>query len=172
MGRKSGDKSDSLRNKILAVLSKSKASVDDMLKALSQCQSHILSRMATEEIARECGLKLARYTSNQDLEFYYDIHKGRHCVGYISKGWKDPGFRIGDVIRIPERKAGLFQVNAYHILRFCAVRGITMTVEETKDAIEVHMDGVIYSDGFNKNTFTKTLETLNECVEKIRELTE
>jgi hypothetical protein len=32
------------------------------------------------------------------------------------------------------------------------------------------MDGVIYSEGFNKDTFIKTLETLNECIEKAESL--
>jgi hypothetical protein len=31
-------------------------------------------------------------------------------------------------------------------------------------------EGVIYSEGFNKDTFLKTLETLNECVEKAQDL--
>jgi len=30
---------------------------------------------------------------------YYDITRGRHDMGYIAKGWEDPGFRIGDLVR-------------------------------------------------------------------------
>jgi len=45
-----------------------------------------------------------------------------------------------------------------------------MTVEEDKNTITLQMEGVIYSEGFNKDTFLKTLETLNECVEKVQEL--
>ena len=45
-----------------------------------------------------------------------------------------------------------------------------MTVKKTKDSVEIQMDGVIYSDGFNKKTFVSTLETLHECVEKAKEL--
>ena len=45
-----------------------------------------------------------------------------------------------------------------------------MTVKETGDSIDIAMDGIIYSEGFNKGTFKKTLETLNECVEKAEEL--
>jgi hypothetical protein len=45
-----------------------------------------------------------------------------------------------------------------------------MTAEETKDTITLQMEGVIYSEGFNKDTFSKTLETLNECIEKAQEL--
>ena len=36
--------------------------------------------------------------------------------------------------------------------------------------IELHLDGVIYSEGFNRETFMKTLDTLRECVKKVRAL--
>jgi hypothetical protein len=91
-------------------------------------------------------------------------------MGYILKGWEDPGFRIGDLIEMEKQKEELFKANAYEILRFCATNGIVMTVEETKDTITLQMEGVIYSEGFNKDTFLKTLGTLNECVEKTQEL--
>ncbi len=71
---------------------------------------------------------------------------------------------------LEKSKEELFKAKAYEILRFCAINGIVMTVEEDKDTIILQMDGVIYSEGFNKDTFLKILETLNECVEKAREL--
>jgi len=74
------------------------------------------------------------------------------------------------LIEIEKSKEELFKGNAYEILRFCATNGIVLTVEETKDTITLQMEGVIYSEGFNKDTFLKTLETLNECVEKAQEL--
>jgi len=123
-----------------------------------------------ETIVKECGLKLSLFIANDELELYYNLKRGRHDMGYISKGWEDPGFRIGDIIEIPKNKLDSFKANVYNILRFCATNGIGMTVSETKDAVTIHMDGVIYSEGFNKDTFMKTLETLNECVEKAESL--
>lgn len=161
---------DSLRDQIFALLNKKKASFEDALKALSQCEAHIQNRVMVEKIAKECGLKLSRFLSNEELELYYDLKRGRHDIGYISKGWEDPGFRIGDLIEIEKSKEELFKGNAYEILCFCATNGIVLTVEETKDTITLQMEGVIYSEGFNKDTFLKTLETLNECVEKTQEL--
>jgi len=161
---------DSLRDQIFALLNKKKASFEIALKALSQCEAHIRNRMMVEKIAKECELKLSRFVSNEDLELYYDLKQGRHDVGYISKGWEDPGFRIGDLIEMEKSKMDSFKANAYEILRFCATNGIVLTVEETKDTITLQMEGVIYSEGFNKDTFSKTLKTLNECVEKAQEL--
>lgn len=161
---------DSPRDQIFALLNKKRASFEDALKALSQCEAHIRNRMIVEHIARESGLKLSRFLANDELELYYDLKRGRHDMGYISKGWEDPGFRIGDLIEIEKSKEELFKATAYEILRFCATNGIVMTVEEGKDTITLQMEGVIYSEGFNKDTFLKTLETLNECIEKAQEL--
>jgi len=161
---------DSLRVQIFALLNKKKASFEDALKALSQCEAHIQNRVMVEKIAKECGLKLSRFLANNELELYYDLKRGRHDMGYISKGWEDPGFRIGDLIEIEKWKEESFKVNAYEILRFCATNGIVLTVEETKDTITLQMEGVIYSEGFNRDTFLKTLESLNECIEKAKEL--
>lgn len=161
---------DSIRNQIFALLNKKRASFEDALKALYQCEAHIRNRMMVENIAIECGLKLSRFLANDELELYYDLKRGRHDMGYISKGWGDPGFRIGDLVEMEKLKEESFKANAYEILRFCAANGIVITVEEGKDTITLQMEGVIYSEGFNKDTFLKTLETLNECVEKVQDL--
>jgi len=161
---------DSIRDRIFVLLEKKKASFEDALKALSQCEAHIQNRMMVENIATECGLKLSRFLASDELELYYDLKRGRHDMGYISKGWEDPGFRIGDLIDMEKWKEESFKANAYQILRFCATNGIVITVEETKDKITLQMEGVIYSEGFNKDTFLKTLETLNECVQKAQDL--
>jgi hypothetical protein len=45
-----------------------------------------------------------------------------------------------------------------------------MTVQETPTTITIQLDGVIYSEGFNRETFLQTLDSLNVCVEKIHTL--
>ena len=55
-------------------------------------------------------------------------------------------------------------------MKICATNGIGISVEETTDRITLQMDGVIYSEGFNRDTFIKTLGTLHECVQKVRVL--
>lgn len=161
---------DSLRDKIFELLNNSNVPPDEAIKALSQCETHIRNRMMVKTIAKECRLKLSGFLANDELELYYDIKRGRHNMGYISKGWEDPGFRIGEVIDIPKNKIEVLKANVYKILKFCAANGIVMTIEERKDTVEIQMDGVIYSEGFNKDTFMKTLEALNECIEKAESL--
>jgi hypothetical protein len=160
------DNECALRRQVFALLSESKTSVEQDLKVLSQCASHIRNRLLVENLARRCKLKLSGFLINDGLELYYNLSRGRDDMGYVSKGWEDPGFRIGDIISVPRSKAAKFKACLPQIRKFCAVNGIAMTVKRTKESIEIQMDGVIYSEGFNKKTFVSTLDTLHECVEK------
>ena len=164
-------KSNFLRQQVFAVLRDSTTSAEEDLEALSQCAGHIKNRMIVEAIARDCGLTLTGFLTNDALELYYDIRRGRHGLGYIAKGWEDPGFRIGDLVQIGPWEVDAFKAHAAELARFCATRGMAMTlVTKNSMSAEVQLDGVIYSEGFNRVTFQKTLESLNECVEKIHSL--
>jgi hypothetical protein len=163
-------KTNLLRDHILALLNDSTTSVTEDLEALAQCVAHIRNRTIVGGIARECGLTLAGFLTNDALELYYDIKSGRHDLGYISKGWEDPGFRIGDLVEIDPWEADILKANTPDIIRFSATNGIAMTVQETPTTITIQLDGVIYSEGFNRDTFEKTLDSLNACVEKIHTL--
>jgi hypothetical protein len=158
----------SLRTQIFGLLREGTTSAAEDLEALSQCVAHIQDRMLVEGIARECGVTLTRFLTNDTLDLYYDIKRGRHDLGYISKGWEDPGFRIGDTVEIDPWEADAFKAHAAELARFSATRGMAMTlVTRAPMSTEIQMDGVIYSEGFNRDTFEKTLESINACVEEI-----
>lgn len=163
-------KTNPLRDDILVLLVESRTSVTEDLEALSQCEAHIRNRMTVEDIARECGLTLAGFLTNDALELYYDIKRGRHDLGYIAKGWEDPGFRIGDLVEIGCWDADVLKPNSHHIMDFCATNGIGLAIQESASTTTLRLDGVIYSEGFNRDTFLKTLDSLNACVEKIHTL--
>jgi hypothetical protein len=160
------DDSNPLRDRIFEVLRNSSTSVEEDLTALLQCASQIRNRMLVEQTAKECGLKLSGFRTNDDLELYYDLRQGRHDVGYISKGWEDPGFRVGDLVEVPKANIPAVKAQAFNLLKFCATRGVVLTFEQKAGLVEIQMDSVIYSDGFNKKVFEQVLHYLNECVEK------
>ena len=145
-------KSNLLRQQIFELLRESTTSVEEDLKALSQCEAQLRNRCLVGTTARDCGLALTGFLTNDALELYYDIKRGRHEMGYISKGWEDPGFRIGDLVEIDQWEADAFKANANSIMRFCATNGIGATVREAPSIIEIHLDGVLYSEGFNRDT--------------------
>jgi hypothetical protein len=162
--------SNCLRQQVFALLRESPTSAEEDLEALSQCATHIRNRMIVEGIARDCGLSLTGFLTNDGLELYYDIRRGRHNLGFIAKGWEDPGFRIGDLVEVGWWDGDGLKANSHHIMRFCATNGIAMTIQEAPIAITLQLDGVIYSEGFNRETFLQTLDSLNACVEKIHAL--
>ena len=163
-------KSDVLRDSIFSLLRDTATTADEDLAALSQCAAHIRNRRIIGDIARECGLTLAGFLTNDALELYYDIKRGRHDLGYIAKGWEDPGFRIGDLMGIGWWDADVVKANTTQIMHVCATNGIGITIQERPLTIELQLDGVIYSNGFNRETLRQTLDSLNACVGKIESL--
>lgn len=159
-----------LRNQIFALLNKKKTSADAALKALTQCQTHIRNRIVIEEIGKECGVTLSGFRAGEHLELCYDMKRGRHDVGYISKGWDEPGFRVGEMVEVPKWKNADMKEHLYALLTYCATRGVTVTIEEKETSIEMQLDSVIYMEGLNKRVFEQVLHYLQECVEKAHEL--
>jgi len=134
--------------------------------------TYLPSKPLVEQTAASCKIELSRFLSNEHLELYYDMSRDGIDLGYISKGRKDPGFRIGDLIEIPRFREPIFTAVAARIRSLCASNGLGMTVNESEDTVEIQMDAVIYADGFNKKTFRQTVETVHECAEKVRKMLE
>jgi len=159
-----------LRPKIFAMLTDSDASMEQCLKVLSQCAAHIQNRQLIEKTAAACKLTLSGFVTDDALELYYDLTRGREELGYIAKGWDDPGFRIGDLVQIPKGQSAQTKTLVTRIRKLCATNGIGVTIAKTADSIDIQMDAVIYSEGFNRATFKKTLDTVCECVDKIKNM--
>lgn len=117
-------------------------------------------------------MKLSDFECGKDLELYYNVKRGTQQMGYIFKGWEDPGFRIGDIIEVPKDRAAKCKAAAAQIRKLCAVNGLGVTIERSRGALEIALDGVIYSEGFNKKTFKQTIETLNEVVQQVKQMIE
>jgi len=164
------NKGEVLRAQIFALLNKEKISADLALKVLAQCQSHVRNRIILGGIGKECGVTLSGFVTNEHLELYYDLKQEGHDVGYISKGWDDPGFRIGDLVKVPRWENADMNEHLLALLTFCATQGVGMSIEEKKEIIKIQFDSVIYSEGLNKRIFEQVLHHMQECVEKAHEL--
>lgn len=164
------DPEEALRYHIFALLNESGTSGEQDLKVLRQCASHIQNKYLVEQIARACKMKLADFGCGKDIELYYNVKRGAQEIGYICKGWEDPGFRIGDVIEVPKDRAAQCKAATAQIRKLCAVNGLGVTIEKSGGARTISLDGVIYSEGFNKKTFKQTIETVIEVVQQIRQM--
>lgn len=164
------NKGEVLRTQIFALLNKKKVPPELALNILTQCQSHVRHRIMIEGLGKECGVRLSGFLTNEHLELYYDLKQGRHDVGNISKGWDDPGFRVGELVYVPKWNSADMKEHLYTLLTFCATQGVAVTIEEKEKFIEIQFDSVIYSEGLNKRVFKQVLHHLQECVEKAHEL--
>jgi hypothetical protein len=109
---------------------------------------------------------LSGFRANEHLELYYDLKQGRHDIEYISKGWDEPGFRVGEIVEVPKWNIADMKKHMYTLLEFCATRGVIVTIEEKEKFIEMHLNSVIYLEGLNKQVLEQVLHYLQECVEK------
>lgn len=144
---------------------------DSMSHFLAQFETPVQNRMMVEVAAEVCGLQLSGFLENEDLELYFDITQGGDEIGFIAKGPREPGFRLGDIVTIEKWQEDAFRATTSDILRYCAVSGITATLDKEPDEpYKLFLGAVIYSEGFNPATFSLALEALHDCVERVREL--
>jgi hypothetical protein len=165
-----GSDAQALRRKLVAAMNDAELSAGEKSNALNECRGQIENRGTVEGVAAEAGLTLSHFVTNNALELYYEIKRGRHALGFISKGWDDPGFRVGEVLAFQEFHGVHFIWTGPEIKRYCAINGIGITFEQRGEITEIVLDGVIYTEGFNQTTFRKTLEALNRCVAEIEAL--
>lgn len=111
------------------------------------------------------GCTTTDFLCNEDLELYYDIARDGEEVAFISKGWDDPGFRLGELVTVSADEISRFD----EIKRFCDINGVVMSFQENEDSeYEVTFEQVIYSTGFDGRTFAQALSTIIECSNKLK----
>jgi hypothetical protein len=165
------DDAEILRAKLFRLIEKADAPEPEILMALEQCHSHIQDRLIVEQALRECGLRPTGFKTDRHLELYYDVAHGRREIGYIAKGWDEPGFRVGDMVEISRWKAANLKEHVLGVMKYCADRGVALTVQEhNDDSASLQMDSVIYAEGFNPAVLAKALATITQCAEMAHRL--
>lgn len=158
-----------LRDRIMDIVDEEPASASDKLKTLKQCSSHIQNTIQVSEIIKQNGLSYKKFITNDKLELYYDLVRPEDNtakdLGYIAKGWDDPGFRLGDVINFEDLEESEFRDYINAIYPECANQGIIINAQEEGNGFIMQLEGLIYSKGFNKDTFSQTLQALNDSVD-------
>jgi hypothetical protein len=105
------------------------------------------------------------------LELYYDIEKESREVGYISKGWADPGFRLGETIHVPIENLPAFEESANGILNMCATQGVTFAADSRgEEGLWIDLNTNIYQDGLTASTLDNVLHTLEYTANKIKQM--
>ncbi len=154
-----------LAAEILMTIDDARPSRGVALSALAYCRNQFENRTIVETAVLVSGCRATNFFCNEDLELYYDIAKNGGDVAYISKGWDDPGFRLGETITIAGSKIGCLE----EAKRFCDTNGVVLSFTENEESdYEVMIEQLIYSTGFDGLTFAKALSTLVECSERLK----
>ncbi len=151
---------------VLAGIAQADLESDDALRILAQIARQIANKSTVRAVAAAAGYEAVNFSFNRDLEVYFDLHHGEKDVGYIAKGWADPGFRVGEIVFLPGpvKRTGKWIDD---LRDYCAVHGIAATLEPSADGVEIKLEFVLYSEGFNTAVFAGALDSLRNCRRKV-----
>lgn len=125
-------------------------------------------KQLVEQTAEEIGLKVGGFQTNDELEIYYVISNDKKDICYISKGWGDPGFRVGEYIEI-DKGIPCFKEKFYGIYKACAGNLISVDVSEaTPNKVLLCFQIGLYQKGFNEEVLTEAIDSLEDTLQKIR----
>lgn len=122
--------------------------------------------------ASKLGLQLKRFRTNDKLELYFDIFRDNDekSICCISRGWDDPGYRVGECIRINKDILG-FREKFYKILNICSDNLIAVKVSPLKNNnVGLYLQIGIYQDGFNDKVLCEALDSLIHSLQRIKRL--
>ena len=159
-----------LRRAIYDHLLKSQVSRTMAERILSQCAAGLRDTDLVETVARTAGFVLSGYNADSALEFYYDVKQGERNVGYISKGWTDPGFRIGEFLNFNAEAIQKFRAGSDSILNLCSSQLVSCGARFDHDGLVLDLTIPIYEGGFNAQTMKAAFDHVSKCADTIREI--
>lgn len=135
------------------------------LRALAYCRDQLHNRTLVETAVLVAGCTASGFLWNNELELYFDIAKSGKDVAFISKGWNDSGFRIAEVVQVPSELVARLE----EVKHLCHTNGVVFSVlDPDPSGVEVMLEQVIYSTGFDGRTFSLALSTLIKCSDPIK----
>ena len=159
-----------IRGALLDAAQKMAANPAEAEQLLQQCAGYYHNNRLIQRCADELGLELTNGAANAALQVYYDIQRNGGDWGYLSRGWEEPGFRVGQVLDVPNDKLPEFRQHAERIIRDLAARGIAITIEAEPEGApsQLHLTVNLPAAGFNPNMLLDSLTNLFEATRTIR----
>ncbi len=164
------DGKDDIKRRLNLWIEKQNLTEEETYSALEAILNQRKNIALVKKNAKNAGLKLERFISNKALEIYYDLLKKDRGVGYISKGWTDPGFRVGEYFEL-EKGTPSFKEKFYTIHKLCSGNLISVGVsEKVPGKIGISLEIGIYQDGFTGKVLKSAVETIDETMRKIQQV--
>lgn len=162
---------DAVRNAIFGYLEANNVPADIAIEALCHCVEAIRDAHRLGAIAAEIGVHVKGPLSNEHMALYWEISRDGRPMGFIYRGWNDPGFGIGECLQIPAQDMPLLMAQWSRTTSFLASNGVVHTKTTMPDGgCWLNMTTPIYADGFSAGTLKAALTTMTECVEMVRSL--
>ena len=118
--------------------------------------------------ADSLALTLLNFMTNDALELYFNVYKNDNSLCYISKGWSDLGFRVGELIEI-DKNIPDFKERFAKIFNICSGNLIAVKVTRAKSGnVELGLEIGLYQDGFNEKVLRKAIDSIQDSLQKIR----
>jgi len=159
---------DDIKKRLNAWIEVQKLTDEESIKLLGSVFDQRRNIRLVSENAQKVDFKLERFISNDRLELYFDIFKKDKSVGYISKGWSDPGFRVGEFFEMPKDDSA-FKEKFFKVFQACSKNLISVGVSEKVPGVAgISLEIGIYKDGFNEKVLKEAVDTLEETVDRIK----
>lgn len=160
-----------LRTDILSLLRRSETGADSCRDVLEQILAFLDDDEQVKTLATALGMDLSGFQTDAHLELYYDIERTGDEVGFVSKGWNDAGFLIGDILLVPSESAANLRTHAKQIQNLCAHGHLIHDVTISPDAnAHIGLNILIDQNQFTQKTFAEALDTIQQTVTKIRRI--
>ena len=159
-----------IRGVLLETVEKLATDSTEAEQLLLQCAGYYHNHRLIHRYAGELGLELTRGTANASLQVYYDIQRHGGDWGYISRGWEEPGFRLGQVLKVPNDRLPELRRCSEGIIRALAARGIAITIEpdQATNTHDLQLTTNISDAGFNPEALLHSLQIMFDSVQQIR----
>jgi hypothetical protein len=164
-------KPDDVRDAVLRFLMEHEIPLNVARSGLQQCVDFLRDVQRVQAAAAELGLNLSGFRSGDALALYFDVEYNGRGLGFIYRGWNDPGFGVGETVPIAPDSMALFMAQSERALRMLATNGLGVTTKPMPGGgYWLDMTSVIYSDGFNTSVLAATLHAVSESADSIRSL--
>lgn len=136
-------------------------------KVFPLCVSFARNVAMLHESIRGSEIALERFATDDDTEFSFDIVERGELLGYISKGWDEPGARLEDVLTVENADIPLFKDALGEILDICSARGVCFHFHPRDKRIEIELWTPIYIDALTPRGFFDALKSIEKCRKEI-----
>ncbi|MCX7006677.1 MAG: hypothetical protein NTY53_05410 [Kiritimatiellaeota bacterium] len=157
-----------VRNVLLKAVEELTTNEVEAESALRQCADHFRNKHLLQHHVSAGGFTLTNEFTNQDMQIYGEITFEKETLAVISRGWDEPGFRLGQVLNISKDHMPELQQHSKEIMTLLATNGIAVTADSDADTHHLNLTFNIHDAGFNTQTLSDALVTISACIARIK----